>query len=99
MDTTRNLIARLRKCFDEYAGGTANPTALRDVKSILSSIRMSCQPNNYAREKIGSIEEYSEIFFSARKHQSIPGGESQVMAFIHGDIDTLKNELERTRAK
>ena len=99
MDTTQNLIAKLRNCFDEYAGGTANPTAIREVKSILSRIRTSFQPNSYAREKIGMIEENAGIYFSARKHQSIAGGESQVMAFIHGDIDTLENELERTRAK
>ncbi len=91
------LVEQLRRCFDEYLGGTANPTALKKVISILFKIRMRCQPNNYAREKLSAIESYAGIYFSARKHQRITGGESQVLSFIWGDIDTLEDVLNQSK--
>lgn len=93
MVTAQQLIAKLRTCFDEYAGGIANPTALRKVESILQTISMTCQPNTYAREKISSIREYSGIYFSDRKHQRYQHGAATVKSFIWGDIDTLEDAL------
>lgn len=97
MDTTLELITKLRNCFDEYAGGIANPPAFRQVESILHSISMSCHPNSYAREKIGNIREYSGMYFIARIHQSIQGGAGQAKAFFLGDIDSLESALEVRR--
>ena len=93
MNTPQQLTARLRNCLDEYVGGTANPTALREIESILQTISMTCQPNTYAREKIVSLREYSGIYFSDRKHQKYQGGVATVKSFIWGDIDNLEDAL------
>ena len=95
MNTAEELISKLRYCFDEYAGGTANPTALREVESILQTISMTCQPNSYAREQISSTRKYSGIYFSARRHQKYADGERLVLSFIWGDIDTLEHALRQ----
>jgi len=89
------LVAELRGIFDEYQGGVANAIAIKKVSGVLSTIRLKCGVNTYAQEKINSIEYYAKIYFSERKHRSVPGGLSGTLNFIRGDIRNLKSALAR----
>jgi hypothetical protein len=68
IEEAKNAHKALRDLFRNHHGGCADGEALYKAERLCFSARHAVN-DAYLREKIGTVEEYASIIFSARKHQ------------------------------
>jgi hypothetical protein len=93
---------RLARELEEFAhaaeGGRTDRTSVERVKQLARQIR-ACGPDGYVLEKLGGVESWADILFSARKHQKWgPDGARHVHGFMYGAACSARTWLERSLA-
>ncbi|HMG06258.1 MAG TPA: hypothetical protein VK581_12430 [Chthoniobacterales bacterium] len=71
-----------------------NDDALQAIRKHVAHLR-SAATTTYASGKADDILEWSEIYFSTRKHQNYGGGAEQVRVWILGACGSLEVGLRR----
>lgn len=79
-----------------HGGGAQDDRVLLRARALVSALRYSSDEFYYAREKLGGMERWFEILYSAAKFQKYGGGAQQIRAWILVDLATLRGELSRT---
>jgi hypothetical protein len=69
-----------------------NDEALRQIRQHVAHLR-SVVSGNYPSGKLHEIEEWSEIYFSQRKHKKYTGGAEQVAVWILAACGAVETSL------
>lgn len=94
LDRLRHAVALARQLEDlatEARGGWADTRALGRVQELTRQIRW-CDPDGYVRGKLGEVESWAPILYSARKHA--PWGANAVHSSMYAAIYVLRGTLE-----
>lgn len=75
-------------------GGWPNVESSNRVKKILFALSTSELFNGYIREKLSSIENYSDILFSTRKFENY-GGHDKVAHILRMDCSNLRSAIKQ----
>ena len=84
-----NDLDRIIKIFHDLTP-IDNQDAKREIQLICNRIARS---DGYFSEKISSIEELAEIYFSTKKHQTYPSGVEGIKHQVRVDVRNLKQRL------
>ena len=89
--TTSKLIVETAKELELFF---KDNTALRKNDPALQRVKQYCAKlsacDSYVAEKAGEIKYLSSLFFSARKHNALPGGADEI---YHRIVDDLLNRI------
>jgi len=82
---------------DDNLGGTANPEALGQIRRLVGDLRSEIGHLSYLSQKVGEIEDYTEILYSARKHHTYDrdstSGANLTAIWIRGALSTIESHI------
>lgn len=78
-----------------YGYGFPNTQSKNQILNLVREMRAYGPDNGYFREKLTSIEVWSDIGFSTRKFIKYTGGANQVTVWTLGDCQSVKSIIER----